>query len=159
MRRGLVIKIIARKLVIKSLEEQLNPHNLAFLRPGARRRHYGMYGVCGDRIRRGGVQAEPSASRRPQPNNFLRCPCRVERETPRRRGLACVVQAIDGLLALSCRPVACVCRYCLFGLFSPGGCPFLIRCQQFSTVAYPSIGIAPEGLDDEKLGHRHGDLE
>ena len=158
MRRGFAIKIIARKLVIKSLEERLKPINLAFLRPGARRRHDSRHGVCGESIRRGRVQAEPSASRRPQPNNFLRCPCRVERETPRRRGLACVVQAIDGLLALPCRPVACVCRYCLFGLFSPGGCPFLIRCQQFSTVAYPSIGIAPEGLDDEKLGHRHGDL-
>ena len=46
------------------------------------------------------------------------------------------------------------------GCFLPGGgCPFLIRCQQFSTVAYPSVGIAPEGLDDEKLGHRHGGLE
>ena len=48
-------KIIARKWVIKSLEERLKPHNLAFLRPGARRRHYGMHGVCGDRIRSGGV--------------------------------------------------------------------------------------------------------
>lgn len=86
MRRGLVIKIIAREPVIKSLEERLKPINLAFLRPGARRRHDSRYGVCGESIRRGGVQAEPSASRRPQPNNFLRCPCRVERETPRRRG-------------------------------------------------------------------------
>ena len=39
-------------------------------------------------------------------------------------------------------------------LYENPGCPFLIRCQQFSTVAYPSVGIAPEGLDDEKLGHR-----
>ena len=55
MCRGFAIKIIARKWVIKSLEEQLNPHNLAFLRPGARRRHYGMHRACGESIRSGGV--------------------------------------------------------------------------------------------------------
>ena len=33
MRRGLVIKIIAREPVIKSLEERLKPINLAFLAP------------------------------------------------------------------------------------------------------------------------------
>ena len=33
MRRGLVIKIIAREPVIKSLEERLKPINLAFLDP------------------------------------------------------------------------------------------------------------------------------